>query len=110
MRRRGQKQVQDAKIFAVQSFCKDLLEVADTLDLAIGAVKPEVIDKVPEVKGIHEGVVMMKNVLLKTFEKHGLVAVSPEGEKFDPNLHDAIFQIPQEQVFTSLNILYRCLN
>jgi molecular chaperone GrpE len=97
VRRRGQKQVEDAKVFAVQSFCKDLLEVADTLDLAIGAVKPENIEKNAEVKSLHDGVVMMKTVLLKTFEKHGLVALSPEGEKFDPNLHEAVFQIPKDQ-------------
>uniref|UniRef100_A0A914Z9M5 GrpE protein homolog n=1 Tax=Panagrolaimus superbus TaxID=310955 RepID=A0A914Z9M5_9BILA len=97
VRRRGQKQVEDAKVFAVQSFCKDLLEVADTLDLAIGAVKPENIQKNSEVKSLHDGVVMMKSVLLKTFEKHGLVAVSPDGEKFDPNLHEAVFQIPKDK-------------
>jgi molecular chaperone GrpE len=97
VRRRGQKQIEDAKVFAVQSFCKDLLEVADTLDLAIGAVKPENIEKNAEVKSLHDGVVMMKTVLLKTFEKHGLVAISPDGEKFDPNLHDAVYQIPKDQ-------------
>lgn len=49
-------------------------------------------------KGIHEGVEMTKSVLLKTFSKHGLVPISPEGEKFDPNLHDAIFEVPSDQV------------
>uniref|UniRef100_A0AC34QHM2 GrpE protein homolog n=1 Tax=Panagrolaimus sp. JU765 TaxID=591449 RepID=A0AC34QHM2_9BILA len=97
VRRRGQKQVEDAKIYAVQTFCKDLLEVADILELAIGAVKPENAAKTEEIKGVLEGITMTKTVLLKTFEKHGLKKVDPEGEKFDPNLHEAVFEIPKEQ-------------
>ena len=50
-------------------------------------------------KNLYEGVSMTKNVLLNTFKKHGLVPVLPEGQKFDPNLHEAIFEVPQEQVF-----------
>lgn len=38
---------------------------------------------------------MTQSMLLKTFAKHGLKPVSPEGEKFDPNLHEALFEIPQ---------------
>uniref|UniRef100_A0A7E4V178 GrpE protein homolog n=1 Tax=Panagrellus redivivus TaxID=6233 RepID=A0A7E4V178_PANRE len=97
VRGRGQKQTEAAKIFAVQSFCKDLLEVADVLDLAINAVKPEVIAANSDIKNLHDGVVMMKTVLHKTFEKHGLTQISPEGEKFDPNLHEAVFQVPKGQ-------------
>lgn len=52
----------------------------------------------PEIKTLYEGVSMTKEILMKIFAKHGLVAVSPDGQKFDPNLHEAIFEIPQEQV------------
>ncbi|KHJ76164.1 co-chaperone GrpE [Oesophagostomum dentatum] len=45
-------------------------------------------------KDLHEGVVMTRTVLLNTFKKHGLVPVNPMGEKFDPNLHEAVFQVP----------------
>lgn len=53
----------------------------------------------PEFKNLYEGVAMTKEVLLKVFARHGLVSVSPEGHKFDPNLHEAIFEIPKEQVY-----------
>ena len=41
---------------------------------------------------------MTKEVLLKVFNKHGLVPVRPEGLKFDPNLHEAVFEVPHDQV------------
>ena len=103
VRRRGQQQVEDAKVFAIQSFSKDLLEVADVLDLAIGAVDAATLDAEPKLKNLYDGVVMTKSVLHKAFNKHGLTVVSPTGEKFDPNLHDALFKIPQAQVRSFLS-------
>ncbi|KAF1622266.1 UNVERIFIED_CONTAM: hypothetical protein FQV16_0000200, partial [Eudyptes robustus] len=96
VRRRGQKQVEDAKVFAIQSFCKDLLEVADVLNLALDSVKKEDLEKDPQLKNLYDGIDMTSTVLQKTFARHGLKKVSPEGEKFDPNLHDAVFQVPKE--------------
>ncbi|KHN79670.1 GrpE -like protein, mitochondrial [Toxocara canis] len=97
VRRRGQKQVEDAKLFAIQGFCKDLLEVADILDLAVGSMKKEEMDANPQMKSLHEGVDMTRTVLEKVFAKHGLKKMSPIGEKFDPNLHEAVFQVPKDQ-------------
>uniref|UniRef100_A0A914R7N9 Uncharacterized protein n=1 Tax=Parascaris equorum TaxID=6256 RepID=A0A914R7N9_PAREQ len=64
VRRRGQKQVEDAKLFAIQGFCKDLLEVADILDLAVGSIKKDV-EANPQIKSLHEGVEMTRTVLEK---------------------------------------------
>ncbi|CEF64556.2 GrpE protein homolog 2, mitochondrial [Strongyloides ratti] len=97
VRKRGIRLVDDAKVFAIQGFCKDLLEVADILNLAIDAVPKEEIKNDKKLKDLYDGVVMTKEVLLKTFNKHGLVPVNPEGQKFDPNLHEAVFQVPKEQ-------------
>ncbi|EGT33510.1 hypothetical protein CAEBREN_10910 [Caenorhabditis brenneri] len=95
VRRRGIKQTDDAKVFAIQSFCKDLLEVSDILDIAIKSVKPEELESGGKaLKDLFEGVSMTRTVLAKTFSKHGLVAVDPTNQKFDPNLHEAVFQIP----------------
>jgi len=96
VRRRGQKQVEEAKIYAVQGFCKDLLEVADNLERAVDALDINSLEKTAELKGLHEGISMTKLVLHKVFEKHGLKKVDPEGEKFDPNLHEALMEIPKE--------------
>ncbi|EFP09336.1 hypothetical protein CRE_25465 [Caenorhabditis remanei] len=95
VRRRGIKQTDDAKIFAIQSFCKDLLEVSDILDIAVKSVKPEELESGGKaMKDLFEGVSMTRTVLAKTFAKHGLVTVDPTNQKFDPNLHEAVFQIP----------------
>lgn len=104
-RLRMQKQVQDAKIFGIQGFCKDLLEVADILRLAIENTDPAksadgdlkqatVSELVEKLKGMHKGLVMTETCLIKVFAKNNLVQIEPaKGETFDPNLHDAIFQL-----------------
>ncbi|CAF0707258.1 unnamed protein product [Brachionus calyciflorus] len=103
VRVRMRKQVDDAKLFGIQGFCKDLLEVADILNLAIVNTDPkkdktlENIDKnvVDKLTSMHQGLIMTEGRLLKIFEKHGLVQIKPTaGDKFDPNLHEAIFRVP----------------
>jgi molecular chaperone GrpE len=101
---RMRKQVDDAKIFGIQGFCKDLLGIADTLHLAIKNTKVDVMDnekdeRVKElagkVKAIYSGLQMTESIMLKTFEKHGLSRIQAnEGDKFDPNIHEAVFQAP----------------
>lgn len=95
VRARGIKQIEEAKMFAIQGFCKDLLEVADVLDLAVDSVKSEQLKSDSKtLMDLHNGIVMTKTVLLKVFKRHGLVAFNPVGEKFNPNLHEAVFQTP----------------
>ncbi|XP_053684267.1 grpE protein homolog, mitochondrial isoform X1 [Sabethes cyaneus] len=94
LRRRLTKQIEDAKLFGIQGFCKDLLEVADILGHATEAVpKEEVIsDKNPHLKNLYEGLTMTKAQLNQVFKRHGLEQVNPLNEKFNPNLHEALFQ------------------
>ncbi|KAG7298343.1 hypothetical protein JYU34_017946 [Plutella xylostella] len=93
-RRRMTKQVEDAKSFAIQSFCKDLLDIADTLAAAAESV-PEggaAGEADAALRSLHDGVRLTKAQLTQVFTRHGLVCVSPLREKFDPNLHEALFQ------------------
>lgn len=101
---RMRKEVDNAKIFGIQSFCKDLLEVADVLNLAIVNTNPnkdqngagdQASSTMEKLLSMHRGLVMTESSLLKIFERHGLVRIMPkEGDKFDPNLHEAIFRVP----------------
>lgn len=94
VRRRMLKQVEDAKSFAIQSFCKDLLDVADTLSAAAESV-PEGVEgeNAPAaLRSLRDGLNLTRAQLQQVFSRHGLVAVSPLREKFDPNLHEALFQ------------------
>ncbi|XP_049883500.1 grpE protein homolog, mitochondrial isoform X2 [Pectinophora gossypiella] len=100
-RRRMMKQVEDAKAFAIQSFCKDLLDVADTLAAAAESVPETELSEggageaggaAAALRQLHDGVRLTRAQLTQVFSRHGLVAVSPLREKFDPNLHEALFQ------------------
>ncbi len=84
----------DAKMFGIQGFCKDLLDVADTLTIAIDSVpKDQITNNNPHLKSLFEGLSMTETQLIKVFTKHGLTTINPaEGEKFDPHLHEAMFE------------------
>lgn len=96
VRQRLYKQIQDAKLFGIQGFCKDMLEVADILNKATESVSQEELKKADAaLKTLYEGLQMTENQLHKVFTRHGLVQLSPaEGEKFDPNYHEAQFVQP----------------
>ena len=83
-------------MFGIQGFCKDLLEVADILNKATTSVPEEVKNENPHLKNLYEGLTMTESQLQKVFTRHGLTQISPEeGEPFDPNIHEALFQAPQ---------------
>lgn len=93
IRARLTKQINDAKLFGIQGFCKDLLDVADVLGKATESVpKDEITEKNPHLKSLYEGLIMTEAQLQKVFKKHGLVSLNPIDEKFDPNQHEALFQ------------------
>ncbi|XP_068145383.1 grpE protein homolog, mitochondrial [Drosophila tropicalis] len=92
MRTRLNKQIADAKIFGIQSFCKDLLEVADTLGHATQAVPKEKLTDNADLKNLYEGLSMTRASLLQVFKRHGLEPLDPINQKFNPNLHEALFQ------------------
>lgn len=92
IRRMYRKQIEDAKTFGIQSFAKDLLDVADTLELATESLKANSLVKENEiVKELYNGVEMTTGLLQQVFGRNGLVKMSPLGEKFDPNFHEAMF-------------------
>ena len=91
---RTRKQIDEAKLFGIQSFSKDLLEVADVLGKATGSVPKEEIEANITLKNLYEGLLMTDAQLQKVFKKNGLEKINPLDEKFDPYSHEALFQIP----------------
>ena len=90
---RMKKQVADAKQYGIQGFAKDLLEVADILNKATDSVPPEQVNDNPHLKGLFEGLTMTESQLQRVFSRHGISAINPPaGEKFDPHIHEALFQ------------------
>ncbi|XP_044040626.1 grpE protein homolog 1, mitochondrial [Siniperca chuatsi] len=97
LRRRSQNMIEDAKLYGIQGFCKDLLEVADILEKATESVpKEEVTSQNPHLKNLYDGLVMTEVQIQKVFTKHGLVKLNPDGQKFDPYEHEALFHAPVE--------------
>lgn len=88
------KEMQKARDFALQKFAKDLLESLDNFTLALNSVKEETLSSNDEVKNLFDGVSMTRSVFEKTLEKHGIEKIDPMGEQFDPNQHEATFEIP----------------
>ncbi|PNS16747.1 hypothetical protein CAC42_4711 [Sphaceloma murrayae] len=92
------REVTAARNFAIQGFSKDLIESIDNLDRALDTVpKDKLTDENKDLKALHDGLRMTETILMSTLKKHGLERFDPsaEGEKFDPNKHEATFQVPQ---------------
>lgn len=97
VRQRLTRQIADANQFGIQSFAKDLLEVSDILSKAMETVPKEAFkEKNTNFENLFEGLRLTEAQLTKVFLKHGLQKMSPVGEKFDPNEHEALFEAPAE--------------
>src|SRR5438132_6096354 len=91
VRRRSQREREDASKYAVAGFAKELLSVADNLRRALDSLPAEEA-KDPRTVSLLEGVEATERELLGVFEKNGVRRINPEGERFDHNLHQAIFE------------------
>lgn len=90
-----------ARDFAIQKFAKDLVDSVDNLDRALTTVPMEKLDAsektehLQDLANLYEGIKMTENILMQTLEKHGLERLNPDGDKFNPNEHEATFMAPQ---------------
>ena len=91
VRRRAQREREDALKYAVAGFAKELLSVADNLRRALDSL-PQSEVKDERTRGLVTGIEATERELLSVFERHGLRRIDPEGERFDHNLHQAIFE------------------
>uniref|UniRef100_A0A8D2ALQ0 GrpE protein homolog 1, mitochondrial n=1 Tax=Sciurus vulgaris TaxID=55149 RepID=A0A8D2ALQ0_SCIVU len=97
LRQRSQKLVEEAKLYGIQGFCKDLLGVADILEKATQSVpKEEIKDGDPHLKSPYKRLLLTKVQIQKVFPKHSLLKLDPLGAKFDPYEHEALFHTPVE--------------
>jgi molecular chaperone GrpE len=98
LRRRTEREVKDANTYAVTRFARDMLGVADNLRRAIEAAPPEAREDGSAAKALLDGVELTEKALLQTFERFGVKPIEAEGKKFDPNLHQAMFEVPNAEV------------
>lgn len=93
IRRRAQREREDASKYAVSSFAKELVTVADNLRRALDAVPAEGREGDDMLKSLAVGVEATERQLLAAFERAGIKKLDPEGEVFDPNFHQVMFEI-----------------
>ena len=97
VRRRLQRERDDAQKYAAGSFAKDLLSPVDNLRRALDAMPEEEIAD-PRARSLRDGVAATERELLAAFERHGLKRIDPKGERFDHNFHQAIFEAERPDV------------
>jgi len=96
-RRIAKRDVEQARSFAIGSFAKSLLETSDNLSRALDAVPEELRhdhEHHPVLATLYEGITMTDDGLTKAFSKNGLEKFGLPGDKFDPNIHEALFEYP----------------
>lgn len=94
---RTQREVAQAKDFAIQKFAKDLIESCDNLERALGTVPEKLRDDKenhPDLAALYGGLKMTEGIMLKTLERHGLTKFTGVGDKFNPNMHEVLYEAP----------------
>jgi molecular chaperone GrpE len=99
LRKRTEREVADARVYGVSTFARDVLGVADNIQRALEATGEDWKKHADETgKALYEGVELTERDLLKALEKHGVRRIEPQGQKFDPNLHQAMYEVPDDSV------------
>jgi molecular chaperone GrpE len=99
LRRRTAREVREARQYGNAAFARDILAVADNMERALAALDAELREKADAgVKALLDGVELTERELLKALEKHGVKKFEPLGEKFDPNLHQAMYEVADPTV------------
>lgn len=99
LRKRTQKEVADARTYGVSKFAGDIVDIADNLQRALDAVPADAKASAdPGLKALLEGVELTERSLLNALEKNGVKKFDPNGEKFDPNFQQAMYEVPDASV------------
>ena len=97
LRRRTEREVSDSKTYAVTGFARDMLTVVDNLARALEHLPAEARAAAdPQIQSVIEGVELTARDLEAMLGRHGVKRLDPKGQKFDPNFHQAIFEVPDE--------------
>ena len=99
LRRRTEREIADAKSYGVTSFARDMLTFADNLHRALENVPQPVRDAADgTLQTFIQGVELTERDFHSRLARHGVRKIEPEGQKFDPNLHEALFEMPDDSL------------
>lgn len=97
-RKRLEREKAEATLYAASNFARDLLGVADSLSRALSAVPPEERDIIDDVmRKFLDGIELTERELLSVFQRHNIRKLETVGQKFDPNFHQAMFEVPTSE-------------
>jgi molecular chaperone GrpE len=98
LRKRTEREKAEATLYAASNFARDLLSVADSLSRALQALPSDERDSAGEIeKNLIAGVEVTERELLNVFQRHGIRRIEAVGQKFDPNFHQAMFEVPTNE-------------
>lgn len=98
VRKRAEREKADAAQFAFGKFARDLLNVVDNFSRAFDALKPDVRAAMPqEVTSVVTGIEATQRELFTILERHGIKRIEAQGRRFDPNLHQAVAEVPSRE-------------
>jgi len=99
LRKRTEREVADARTYGVTAFARDILGVADNMHRAMAALDDELRATANEgTKALLEGVELTERELLNVLDKHGVKKIEPLKQKFDPNKHQAMYEVEDASV------------
>lgn len=96
VRRRAEKEAADARAYAATGFARDILSVSDNLDRAMTAI-PADLREDERFKGLVAGLEATGRELANVFERHGIKRIAAMGVPLDPNLHQAMLEVPSNE-------------
>lgn len=98
VRKRAERDVAEARAYGIANFARDTIGVADNLARALDAIGPEARASADEtLKALLDGVDLTRREMRNTLKKHGVRELDPKGEKFDPNFHQAMYEVPDPE-------------
>lgn len=99
IRKRSEREVQNAKLYGIEKFATDMLSVYDNLSRALHTLDGQAKDELGEnARNLMDGIELTEKNLLSAFERYQVKPVPGMGEKFDPNVHQAVAQIPHSEI------------
>lgn len=99
LRKRTTRDVQEARLYAISGFARDMLSATDNLARALQMLPPDMRENAEgPLKSLFEGIDMTEHEMQRMMEKNGVKKVEPLNERFNPNFHQAMFEVPDESV------------
>jgi molecular chaperone GrpE len=98
LRRRTEREKADTSRYAISNFARDVLTVGDNLRRTIEHVPADAAAQDPALKSFLDGVELTERELLNVLERHGVTRIDPVGQRFDPNCHQAMYEVQNPDV------------